>query len=117
MLRYNPVTYSQLANVNIAKTVYICQVGVLGKTMEKGKVDPKAVTHERQGVEKQEASFYLTKAESHKNQGNQSSNQKQSSKLKSKNTYRGGTRNRREQGQKTEADKYSDQTGSEGNRD
>ena len=29
-----------------------CQVGVLGKTMEKGKVDPKAVTHERQGVEK-----------------------------------------------------------------
>ena len=49
----------------------MCQVGVLGETMEKGKVDPKAVTHERQGVEKQKASFYLTKAESHKNQGSQ----------------------------------------------
>ena len=34
-----------------------CQVEVLREDYGKGKVDPKAVTHEKQGVGKQKASF------------------------------------------------------------
>ena len=57
--------------------------GFLRGDYGKGKVDPNAVTHVRQGVEKQKASFYLTKAE-RSEKARQSSKSNSSTKCKEK---------------------------------
>ena len=110
---------------------------VKGKTMDKGKVNPNAVTHERQGDGKTKSELYF-KAEHKKTKAditgargkvatkNSKTKYKQKDKVQIKKckmqnsnpkTYTVGEQGtgRRLDTDKTEVDKYNDQTRSEGN--